>query len=135
MPAKKRNVLDSFALLAFLNRERGFEKVRSLLRGAAAARDPVFMNEINIGEVYYVTARYRSSERADEVLRRLETLPIQPVGNSLTEVVEAARLKARLPVSCADAFAVATAVRMDAVLVTGDRDLRQVEHLVEIDWL
>jgi predicted nucleic acid-binding protein len=93
------------------------------------------MNEINIGEVYYVTARYRSSGLADDVLRRLETLPIQPVGNSLTEVVEAARLQARFPVSDADAFAVATAVRMDAVLVTGDRELRPVEHLVEIDWL
>ncbi len=32
MPAKRRSLLDSFALLAFPNKERGFEKVKSLLR-------------------------------------------------------------------------------------------------------
>ncbi len=128
-------MLDSFALLAFLNKERGFEKVRSLLRGAVNAREPLLMNEINIGEVYYITARYRSVGLAEELLHRLETLPIEPVANSFTEVLEAARLKARFSISYADAFAVATAVRMDAVLVTGDPELRQVEQLISIDWL
>jgi hypothetical protein len=61
MPAKRRSVLDSFALLAFLNKEGGFEKVRSLLRVAVSTREPLFMNEINIGEVYYLTARYGPS--------------------------------------------------------------------------
>ncbi len=135
MPAKRRSVLDSFALLAFLGKERGFEKVKALLRGAVYAREPLLMNEINVGEVYYITARYRSVELAEEMLRRLETLPIQPVGNSFTEVLEAARVKAGFSISYADAVAVATAVRMDAVLVTGDPELRQIEHLVPIDWL
>ncbi len=128
-------MLDSFALLAFLGKERGFEKVKALLRGAVHAREPLLMNEINVGEVYYITARYRSVELAEEMLRRLETLPIQPVGNSFTEVLEAARVKAGFSISYADAVAVATAVRMDAVLVTGDPELRQIEHLVPIDWL
>ncbi len=52
-----------------------------------------------------------------------------------TTVLEAARLKAGFSISYADAFAVATAVRMDAVLVTGDPELRQIEHLVPVDWL
>jgi predicted nucleic acid-binding protein len=30
---------------------------------------------------------------------------------------------------------VATAIRMDAVVVTGDPEFRQVEHLVTIDWI
>lgn len=106
MPAAQRWVLDSFALLAFLNRERGFEKVRRLLRAAAA--EPLLMNEINIGEVYYITARGRSLEQAEEVLRRIETLPIR---------------------------AVATAIREDAVLVTGGPELRSAAQLVRIDWL
>jgi ribonuclease VapC len=135
MPAKRRSLLDSFALLAFLNKERGFEKVKALLRGAVNSREPLLMNEINIGEVYYITARYRSVELAEELLRRLETLPIDPVGNSFTEVLAAARLKAGFSISYADAFAVATAIRMSAVLVTGDPELRQIEHLVPINWL
>jgi len=61
MPARKRSVLDSFAMLAFLNRERGFEKVRSLLRAGEASAGPLLMNEIHIGEVYSVTAKDRSA--------------------------------------------------------------------------
>ncbi|MBI3122328.1 MAG: type II toxin-antitoxin system VapC family toxin, partial [candidate division NC10 bacterium] len=104
MPGRRRSVLDSFAMLAFLNKERGFEKVRSLLRAAETTSEPLLMNEINIGEVYYVTAKDRSVERAEEFLHRLETLPILPVSNSFADVLEAARIKARFPISYADAF-------------------------------
>ena len=135
MPEKRRSLLDSFALLAFLNRERGFEKVRTLLRTAESSAEPLLMNEINIGEVYYITAKDRSMEQAEEFLHRLETLPIQPVSNSFADVLEAARIKARFPISYADAFAVATAMRMNAVVVTGDREFQAVPHLVTIDWL
>ena len=72
---KKPSVLDSFALIAFLGKESGFEKVRDLLH------------------------------------------------------------KAQFPVSYADAFAVATAIREQARLVTGDPELRSVAHLVEMHWL
>ena len=93
------------------------------------------MNEINIGEVYYMTAKDRSIEQAEDFLHRLETLPIQAVANSFAAVLEAAKLKARFSISYADAFAVGTALRENAVVVTGDPEFRQVEHLVRIDWL
>ena len=128
-------MLDSFALLAFLNKERGFEKVKLLLRAAAASSEPMLMNEINLGEVYYVTAKARSTKHAEEFRQRLETLPIQPVSNSFSDVLEAARMKARFPISYADAFAVATAIRMNAVLVTGEPELRTIQHRVTIDWI
>ncbi len=135
MPEKTRSLLDSFALLAFLNKESGFEKVRSLLREAQRSNKPLLMNEINIGEVYYITAKNRSFELADEFLNRLETLSVEAVPNSFAHVLEAARLKARFPVSYVDAFAVTTAMRMDAAIVTGDPEFRQVEHLITVNWL
>ncbi|MBI4841900.1 MAG: type II toxin-antitoxin system VapC family toxin [candidate division NC10 bacterium] len=135
MPARRRSLLDSFAMLAFLNKERGFEKVKSLLRAAETTSEPLLMNEINIGEVYYVTAKDRSVERAEEFLHRLETLPILPVSNSFADVLEAARIKARFPISYADAFVVATAVRLNAAIVTGDPEFQSVPHLVKIVWL
>ena len=135
MPGRKRSLLDSFAMLAFLNKERGFEKVRSLLRAAETSSEPLLMNEINIGEVYYVTAKDRSVDRAEDFLHRLETLPILPVSNFFADVLEAARIKARFPISYADAFVVATAVRMNAAIVTGDPEFQVVPHLVTIVWL
>jgi len=132
---KKPRVLNSFALIAFLNRESGFEKVRALLRDAKASDEPLLMNEINIGEVYYLAAKERSLDKAEEFLRHLETLPIRVLSNTYSQVLEAARIKAQFRISYADAFAVATAQREGAVIVTGDPELRPVAHLVEIHWI
>lgn len=131
----KPSVLDSFALLAYLARESGFETVRALLRNAEASDRPAIMNEINVGEVYYRTAKDRSTAKAEAFLRILETLPIQVRGNTLQQVLEAARLKARYPIAYADAFALATAIRERAVLVTGDPEFRGIGNIVEIRWL
>ena len=132
---KTPKVLDSFALLAFLNKEAGFEQVRTLLRTAEAAGEPLLMNEINVGEVFYIIAKARSLEKAEDFLHRLVTLPIQPVSNTFPDVLEAARVKAQFPLSYADAFAVSTALRSQAIVITGDPEFHTVEHLVEILWL
>ncbi len=135
MPSKRRSLLDSFALIVFFKRERGFEKVKSLLQRARSSRAPLLMNEINIGEFYYSLARDWSLDQAESALRRLRTLPVEPVHNSYADVLEAARIKACFPLSYGDAFVVATAVRHNALVVTGDREFRAVEDLVKIDWL
>jgi len=44
-------------------------------------------------------------------------------------------LKAQYPISFADCFTVATALREKAVLVTGDPDFKHVEKIVKIDWV
>ena len=121
--------------MAFLGKESGFETVRALLREAEASGEPALMNEINVGEVYYLTAKERSLGKADEFLHLLETLPIRVLGNTFPQVLEAARLKAKLPISYADAFALATAIREQAVLVTGDPEFRAIGGLVEIEWI
>jgi len=38
------------------------------------------------------------------------------------------------PMAYADALSVATAIRAEAAVVTGDPEFRQVEHFVAIDW-
>lgn len=132
---KKPHLLDSFALLAFLNRENGFANVRELLHQARASNIPLLMNETNVGEVYYIIAKGRSLNKAEEFLRRLETLPIRCLGNTFQQVLEAAQIKAQFPLSYADAFVVATAQRSQAVVVTGDPEFQTVSHLVEVLWL
>ncbi len=57
------------------------------------------------------------------------------LSNTFAEVIEAAEIKAQYPISFADAFATATAIRMDAELLTGNPEFRRVEQLVKIRWL
>jgi len=43
-------------LLAYLNKEANFERVKQILAVAQKSGDFVLMNEINIGETYYILA-------------------------------------------------------------------------------
>jgi len=52
-----------------------------------------------------------------------------------SDVLAAAKMKAQFPISYADAFAISTALRAQAVVVTGDPEFHAVAHLVEILWL
>jgi len=133
---KKARLLDSFALLAYLKRERSYQKVKDILASHQKDEEDPLMNEINTGEVYYILARERSLDAAEYFLNDiLPTLGIKTVPNSLPDVIKAASIKAQVPIAYADAFAVATAAKYDAILVTGDPDFKKAEHLVEVDWL
>ena len=132
---KTRRLLDSHAILAFLNDEAGAEHVARLLEQAESSGPPLLVNEINVGEVYYIVAKHRSMDAAEEVLLHLDRLAVELVPNALEDAMAAARLKARFPLSYADAFALATAIRFDALLVTGDPEFEAAEDLVEVDWI
>ena len=130
---KKKVVLDSFALLTYLKKESGFEKVKRLLADEDVHN---LINDINIGEVYYIIARERGSAQADDFADMiLPSLPIILVTNALQEVFEAARIKAKYPLAYADCFAVATAYREKAPLITGDPEFKKVQDIIEIDWI
>ena len=129
-------MLDSYALLAYLNKEAGFEKVRNVLADAQKSNHPVLMNELNVGETYYILYRKRGQEQAEYFLDTvLAGLPIYMVSNDFNAVVSASKIKALHALSFADCFAVATAQRENAVILTGDPEFKNVEKLVKIDWL
>jgi len=130
---KKKIVLDSFALLAYLKKEAGFEKVKRLL----ADNDVhALINEINLGETYSIIARERGLDQADYFADiMMPSMPITRVANALKEVIEAARIKAKYSLSYADCFAAATSYRERAPLITGDPEFKKVKDIIEIDWL
>ncbi len=133
---KKKRLLDSFAILAYLNKESGFEKVREILADAQKTEEPVLMNEINVGEVYYILYRNRGKEKAEYFIKNvIRTLPVFMVSNSFGSVMESARIKAQYPLSYADCFAVSTAIRENSTIITGDPEFKNIEHLVTIEWL
>ena len=132
----RKSLIDSYALLAYLNKEFGFEKVKRCLASAIEANESILMNEINIGETYYILSRARGAEVADFFIDTiLEGLPILRVQNNFDAVIGAARIKAEYPIPFADCFAIETARRENAVIITGDPEFKKVEHLVQIKWI
>ena len=130
-------VLDSFALLAYLDGETGMARVRSVLEGAAARRHTVYLSLINLGEVLYITERERGLVEARRTLGAIDQLPVEVVGVSRATVLAAAHIKARFPVSYADAFAVVTAQDHGGVVVTGDPEFKPLADaaVVTVEWL
>ncbi len=133
---KTVKLLDSFALLAYLNGGAGAGKVSELLVAAREGKCDLLMSEINIGESYYIVSRTRGPGKADYLLENiLPGLPIRYIAGDFPEVIAAARIKAQYPLSFADCFAVATAKRENASILTGDPEFQSIEHLVSIEWL
>lgn len=131
-------VLDAWAALAWLRGEgEAAVQVRRFLLSARRGKLQLLMSILNLGEVYYRTAKVSDEANARLILDRFRLAPvvIVPVENQL--VFRAASLKARFPISYADSFAAALAVERGARLVTGDPDFRPLEvaHLLTIHWL
>ena len=127
-----RYVLDSFALIAYLEDESGAEKVGKILTQAAQRHVEVYLCSINLGEVYYITYRERGGEKAEETLAIIDLLPIHQVEADRDLVLSAARIKAVHAISYADAFAVALAYNLNAKVVTGDPEFRKLKEIVEV---
>ena len=128
-------VLDSYSLLAYIEGEAGAEKMIEIFRVARDSGRDLLLSVVNWGEVYYITMREVGQERADEVAQLISTLPIQIVPADLDLTRQAAALKSKHKMSYADCFAAALAKQRKAELVTGDKDFRQVEGEVKIQWL
>lgn len=113
--------------------DRGSGRVKELL---ASDAEPVLMNAVNIGEVFYILARERGDRAAAHFLNViLPSLPITVIESPLKGVIAAARLKAGHTLAFADCFAAATAIEVGAVLVTGDPEFHKLEPTLRIEWL
>lgn len=128
-------VLDSFAFLAYFQAEAGGSRVRELLEQASRGEVSLAITTVNLGEVVYRTQRQYGLERTQEVLARIEEYAPSVVDVDRALALAAAHLKARHAMAYADCLAGALAQRMEAALVTGDPDFRQIEDLISIEWL
>ena len=131
-------VLDAWALMVWLKAQQpAASRVRALLDRAGRGECKLVMSIVNLGEVFYLTAKAKNVKYAQGVLETLRPLIMtESATNEL--VMAAATLKARYAISYADGFAAATAIARDVPLVTGDTELRAVaatEKAVKLEWI
>ncbi|MDR3556244.1 MAG: type II toxin-antitoxin system VapC family toxin [Syntrophobacteraceae bacterium] len=131
----KSVTFDAHAILKFAQDEAGADRVEEFLRAAEQGRMRAYVNELNLGEVYYITMRRLGVESARLFLEQFSTLAVERIGASRQIIESASELKARHALSYADCFAAATALRHEASVVTGDPEFKKVEHLVQIEWI
>jgi len=131
----RRYVLDSSALLAFLQDEPGAELVEDLI---VADDTEVFISAINLGEVFYIIHRSFGEQAAIDVEAKiLDTPKVKVMEATWARVRAAAKIKAGGVISFTGCFGAALADEMDATLVTGDAEFRRLESdsRIKIAWL
>lgn len=131
----KTTVLDSYAILAFFEKEDGWDTMAQLLADGAADRRTLYGCVVNWGEVLYVTERVYGLEKAEEVNAIMEELPIEWIDADRALTREAARFKVDGGLAYADCFAAGLARQTDGEVVTGDPEFETVADQIPVRWL
>ncbi len=132
----KKYVLDSYALIVYFRKQKGWEIVRDLLFEAFQSDQKMFLTSINWGEVYYTRLQTGDEEKAEEAVRAIKNMPIDVVEEIDTRLTkQAGKYKALGGIAYADCFAAALAKKENAILVTGDKELAQLEKEIKILWI
>jgi len=128
-------VLDSFALLAYLNGENGQARVVEILTQSQDGQARALLCTYNLGEILYIIERWRGLLDAQRALALLESLPLEEILPDKALIFEAAHIKAHHAISYADAFVVALALRESAIILTGDPEFQSIAEYARIEWL
>ncbi len=132
---KPRYVLDSHALIAYLEDESGAARVRVILGQAQKNLAEIFLCIVNFGEVVYITEREQGLVAAQTAIAAIDQLPITVIEADRKLTFAAAHIKAKHSLSYADAFAAALAQEKTATLLTGDAEFQPLEDEMQIEWL
>lgn len=135
MKKAKAIVLDSWAIMAFLDDQPAAERIADMIADAQEQGLPLSMCVVNAGEVWYTVARRLSARDADQALRWVREIGIAIVDADVQLTRTAAEFKARGGVSYADCFAAALAKQNGATLATGEPEFRRLENDLTILWL
>lgn len=135
MTSTKRILFDSHAILKWSQKEPGYQKVKSILVDCRNGSAEGYMNYLNLGEVYYMSIRRAGVDKADVFRQNFLRLPVQLILPDNALIWKASEIKAAHPVSYADCFAAATALRYDASILTGDPEFKKLEPMITIEWL
>lgn len=110
-------VLDSWALVAYVNNEPAAARIETEWRAEGAA-----ISSVNLGEVLYIRMRATDCQRARADVAEIKNL-LTVIHPDWPLVATAAEVKAAGGVSYADAFCISAALYLEAPIWTGDPEI------------
>lgn len=124
-------VLDTSALLTYIEDEEGASEVESLLIAATERKHILFFSIVTLIEVFYVSLREQGATVANERLKLLSSLPMSEEGIESGMVTTIGRLKAACHISFADACIAGLALYKKAILVHKDPEFKKLSELTQ----
>lgn len=130
-----RKVLDSYALLTFLENESGADKISELIKNARDRDKALLISSLTLAEIYYTIYKISDKEAAENTLKIIETLPIDVVSIDKNISIIAAEIKINNKMPYLDCYTAALAKEMKAELITGNKDYKKLDNILKIIWI
>ena len=135
----KKYILDACALIAFVKDEEGANIVEDILNEVNIGKAIMYMNKLNLFEVYYGIRRAEGFHQAEVFYSMVSKLPIIIIDGISDDVFrEAGRIKSLYKMSLADSIALGEAYVMNASLVTCDHhefDIVDENENIAFTWI
>ncbi len=130
---KDRNifVLDTSAILTFIEVEEGTEEIEGLLIKAEKGEINIFVVFISLLEVFYITMQEKGEDEALRRVKLIQSLPVQVVESNEAFTLKAGSLKATNRMSLADAYIASVALELSGTLVHKDPEFENLKPPVE----
>jgi PIN domain nuclease of toxin-antitoxin system len=129
-------VLDSSAILRYLDDEAGAARVAEIIKSHLAGRCETIISALHWGEVAGITCKTHGSRAMELVLSRLSAFGFQIVAADAERAVRASLIKLKREIPYVDAFGVELAAdSSDRVFVTADFDFKPATRDATIEFL
>ncbi len=132
-------ILDSFALLCLFDGKRKKENkvIRKYLEDAESGKIKLYLSKINEGEVFYKLYKYLGESVAVGFREDLKhgIIPVNIASVNDKRAERASEIKAKYPLSYADAFCIELARDMNLPIITGDPEFKSVKGIIEVVWI
>ncbi len=129
-------VLDSSALIRYLDREAGGDHVKKILISCVTGQADLQVSAVQWGEVAGNLRKRFGAREEERILSSLLPSEAEIVPASGERTVHAAELRVDLRMAYADAFALDLAMSSpDHIFVTADYGFKSVDNLAQIEFL
>jgi predicted nucleic acid-binding protein len=125
-------VLDSWALLGYLEDEQSASVVGEVIGAAQTSKQGLYLTAVTAGEVWSILAKEWSATEADRAIAELQHLGLQLVDVTWALAAKAAELRTKSKMPWLECLNVALAIERKAELLSGDRELRQFDAIVRL---
>lgn len=135
---RKIYVLDACALLAYLYDENGAEFMQNIFDSAKKNKVSIFMNAVNLFEVYYDILKTHGEDTAKNTLSNIARFPMSinyKIDNAIIE--KAGQLKSKYRISLADSIGLAQSIVFNANFVSADHhelDIVEKNENIKFAW-
>lgn len=134
--SRKIYILDSSAVLRYLDREAGYDRVHVILDGHAQGLCWAVMTALHWGELAHKLVRRHGESTQESIMAKLMALRIEVIPASADRAIGSARIQARLKIPYVDCFGVELAYDSPYhIFVTADFDLKPAASEVQIEFL